>query len=222
MSDKSLYIFLDEGGNFDFSPSGTKYFTITSISTTRPFNWCAPLSELKYDLIQHNDLDLEYFHAAEDRQRVRDRVFAIVGESLDAVDIDTVVMEKRKTDPVLRSIEKFYPRMIGYLLQYIFKRYNSGEFEKFIIMTDRIPNNKKRNAIEKALKLELAKILPAEKRYLILHHASMSCFGIQMADYCNWAIFRKWERKDERSYALISKGIKSEFDIFRAGTRHYY
>lgn len=32
-----LYIFLDEGGNFDFSTGGTKYFTITALSKERPF-----------------------------------------------------------------------------------------------------------------------------------------------------------------------------------------
>ncbi len=32
-----LYIYLDEGGNFDFSANGTKYFTLTSVTTVRPF-----------------------------------------------------------------------------------------------------------------------------------------------------------------------------------------
>ena len=31
-----LYIFLDESGDFNFSPRGTKYFTITAISLTIP------------------------------------------------------------------------------------------------------------------------------------------------------------------------------------------
>jgi len=28
MKDNTLYMFIDEGGNFDFSPKGTKYFTL--------------------------------------------------------------------------------------------------------------------------------------------------------------------------------------------------
>ena len=31
------YIFLDEGGNFDFSPKGTRFFTLTSVTKARPF-----------------------------------------------------------------------------------------------------------------------------------------------------------------------------------------
>jgi len=72
-----LYIFLDEGGNFDFSPTGTKYFTLTCISKTRPFQIAPALDSLKYDLIE-TGLDIEYFHAAEDRQAVRDKVFAAI------------------------------------------------------------------------------------------------------------------------------------------------
>jgi hypothetical protein len=83
-------------------------------------------------------------------------------------------------------------------------------------------NNKKRQVIEKAIKLELVKILPKGKKYLILHHAAMSCIGIQVADYCNWAIFRKWEKEDNRSYQIIEGSIKSCFDIFKNGKSFYY
>ena len=66
-----LYIFLDEGGNFDFSLNGTRYFTLTCVTSQRPFPWDATFPSLKYDLIEKG-LDIEYFHAAEDRQIVRD------------------------------------------------------------------------------------------------------------------------------------------------------
>jgi len=62
-----LYLFLDEGGNFDFSKTGTKYFVITSLTKQRPFAAYKELVELKYDLIE-SGVNLEYFHAAEDRQ----------------------------------------------------------------------------------------------------------------------------------------------------------
>ncbi len=58
--------------------------------------------------------------------------------------------------------------------------------------------------------------------YLIFHHSSSSCIGLQVVDYCNWAIYRKWSRHDSRSYNMILPAIASEFDIFRTGGRHYY
>jgi hypothetical protein len=71
------YILLDEGGNFDFSPKGTRLFTLTSVTKVRPFQIAPVLDHLKYDLIE-TGLDLEYFHASEDRQPVRDQVFTAI------------------------------------------------------------------------------------------------------------------------------------------------
>ena len=71
-----LYIFLDEGGNLDFSKNGTKYFTITGLSKERPFEAFKASNNLKYDRIE-SGTEIEYFHASEDRQVVRDEVFKI-------------------------------------------------------------------------------------------------------------------------------------------------
>jgi len=54
----AIYIFLDEGGNFDFSDKGTKFFTLTSVLKRRPFNMYGQLTELRFDLIE-SGLDIE-------------------------------------------------------------------------------------------------------------------------------------------------------------------
>ena len=221
MSLQYLYVFLDEAGDFNFSVTGTKFFTFTTITKTRPFPWDTPLISLKYDLIEVG-LDIEYFHAAEDRQAVRDKVFTIIGNNLGNFRIDSLVIEKRKTGPTLQVLEKFYPRMIGYLLRYVLDPKNLKDFSEVIVITDSIPVSRKREAVEKAVKQTLSKMLPTSTKYRVLHHASKSCVGLQIADYCNWAIFRKSERQDLRSYELIRSGIRSEFDIFRPGMKYYY
>jgi len=45
---------------------------------------------------------------------------------------------------------------------------------------------------------------------------------LQIADYCAWAIQRKWERQDLRSYDLIRAKIRSEYDLWAKGTDYYY
>ncbi|MFP5434163.1 MAG: hypothetical protein ACLGIM_13765, partial [Alphaproteobacteria bacterium] len=45
---------------------------------------------------------------------------------------------------------------------------------------------------------------------------------LQLADYCTWAIQRKWERGDTRSYNLIKDRITYEYDMFQRGTTLYY
>lgn len=219
---KHLYIFLDEGGNFDFSKNGTKYFTMTSITVQRPFDFYVSLTSLKYDLMEDGPA-LEYFHASEDMQMVRDKVFAIIGKDIPDIIIDTVIVDKRKTNPALRDIKQFYLKMLGYLLKYICDNRNVELYESVIITTDKIPVNKKRQSVEKTIKKNLAGIMKsAEKPYQILHHNSKSSFSLQVVDYCNWAIFRKWEKEDDRSYDLIKNRIRSEFNIFEKGTTNYY
>lgn len=37
---------------------------------------------------------------------------------------------------------------------------------------------------------------------------------LQVADYCAWAIQRKWERDDKRSYALIEDRVTYEYNLW--------
>ena len=93
---------------------------------------------------------MEYFHAAEDRQAVRDRVFAIITSNIGNLRIDSLIVEKPKTGPAFQVVEKFYPRMIGYLIRYVLEPRNLREYAEVIVITDSIPVSRKREAIEKA------------------------------------------------------------------------
>ena len=44
---------------------------------------------------------------------------------------------------------------------------------------------------------------------------------LKATDYCCWAIQKKWERGDLRSYDLIEDKLRSEYDIF-SGWNDYY
>ena len=221
MADRFLYIFLDEAGNLDFSKTGTRYFLIGAITKERPFNAYKELTELKYDLTELGT-ELEYFHASENAQPVRSRVFDVIRRNLDGVRIDALVVDKRKTGPALQIEEKFYVRMLGYLLKYILDQHDLSQFKEVLVFTDSIPIQKKRATIEKAIKTTLAGLLPPTARYRLLHHGSKSNLDLQIADYCTWAIYRKWNSADPRSYQHIQAAVTSEFDIFRLGTTLYY
>lgn len=128
----SLYIFLDEGGDLNFSQSGTKFFTLTCVTKCRPFALDDHLLSLKYDLLEEG-LGLERFHASEDRQHVRNRVFEKIANSLKSFRIDSIVVEKRKTQPQLRVEETFYAVMLGYLLKHVFKKASSEKYSQVIV-----------------------------------------------------------------------------------------
>jgi len=203
---KTLYMFLDESGNLDFSEKGTRHFLLTAVTKERPFNAFRDLVDLKYDLIE-SGLGIEYFHASEDRQEVRNKVFSIIQRHMEGVRVDSIAVEKAKTHVELRSPERFYPNVLGFLIKAVLGDMPLAGYQEVIIMTDSVPVQKRRDAIAKAVKLTLADTLPPGVRHRIYHHESKSNLDLQVADYCCWAIYRKLASGDERSYSLIRDAV---------------
>jgi hypothetical protein len=179
--------------------------------------------ELKHGLVASHGLDLERFHATEDKQMVRDRVFDAIHEHArhECFDVDAVVVRKNKTNPAIRALELFYPRVLKVLLQYVFRHPSPGA-EKVLVWTDRIEVTRKRRAVEKAMKSYLANELRTVIPYSLFHHASASEPWLQVADYCGWSVYRKWTDRELRPYERIRPRVRSEFDIFERGGTEYY
>lgn len=194
---------------------------MTCVTCRRPFGFDADVSSLRYDWIERG-LAIEYFHAADDKQAVRDTVFEIIRSNLPYIRVDSVIVQKNKTHPSLRDEASFYSRMIGYLLRYVFDSIGEAQCDEIIVMTDRIPVLKKRRAVEKAVKMTLHDMALPTHAYRLMHYDSKSSSGLQVADYCNWAIYRWWAQKDDRSRSIIRPAIRSEFDIFKSGQTNWY
>lgn len=210
---RCAYIFLDESGNFDFSANGTRYFILTSISMRRPFLAIGPVDAYRHECLEIG-LDLESFHCAKDNRRVRERVFELIAAHLDAMLIDCLVIEKSKATVPLREGERLYPRMLGYLLRFVVRKELDRGAEEFVVITDTLPFIGKRRTAAVVVQRTLARMLPEGTRLQAFHHASCSHYGLQLADYCCWAMFRKWERGDVSHHDRIHSALRSEFDIF--------
>ena len=85
---------------------------------------------------------------------------------------------------------------------------------KIIVITDTIPVNKKRKAVEKSIQGAVAGNQLPGLKYRILHHQSRSHYGLQVADYCCWAIFRKWELGDRTWYDRIQLEVRRESNVY--------
>lgn len=220
MSDP-VYIFLDESGDLGFTRSGSRYFVLTSVIMQRPFDLYRTLEDLRYTCLEEGS-EFEYFHCANNTRSVRDRVFNILGAGMIERSVDSLIVEKPKTGPALQDEERFYPEMLAYLLRHVLNRPALAASGEVIMITDTPPLRRRRNATEKAVKNTLAKMLPHRVQYRVIHHSAKAHYGLQVADYCSWAIFRKYEVGDTSSYDKIQSAIQSEFDIFRRGSRYYY
>jgi hypothetical protein len=210
----AVYLFFDESGNLDFSRNGTRYYVFGALTTHEPAAFSRLLSEFRYELLSEG-VELEFFHATEDRQHVRDRVFRII-DSIGGFEFDAVIIDKAKVAPPLREETRFYPRFASELLTRVFERHpHPGE--RIVIVTDRLPVNRKRQAVEKAFKTFLRQKLQ-DRPFSIVHHSSAGHSGLQAADYCTWAIFKKWTTGEARPYEQVRRFVRSETEVAGAET----
>jgi len=217
-----LYVFLDESGDLAFQPNGSRFFVITSVTTEHPFDGAKALHDLRYDLLQKDAAIGECFHACEDKQAVRNEVFNVIRAHLKPLTIDSIIVEKRKTGPALQHIERFYPQILGYLLRFIFRQYDLQQYEKVMVIAASLFTGKQKRPAEKAVKTTLSLMLPIGTPYRLFPQSAKCNFDLQIADYCSWAIYKKWSGAEKRPYEIIYPRLRSEFDIFRRGERFYY
>lgn len=225
---RTLYIFVDESGNFDFTPNGSKYFILAALSTMQPFAFGSPLLQLRYDLLPNyacgqSIIDCGYFHASEDTQFVRDRVFDIVRRADHQARVDTVIAQKNKAMP-----DRYYSqplelyRLMGEsMLKYAFNRATWKGYDHVVLVFSSIFDKKKRGILKQVFKALIKKHAPNISFALYFHDSRFDVCN-QAVDYFCWAVFRKWESSDPRSHAPVQHLIKSEFDIFARGMQEFY
>jgi hypothetical protein len=215
-----LYVFADESGNFDFSrkQDASAYFILTTLTTTS----CQVGSEV-LELRRHLaweglGLDRE-FHATTDQQIVRDRVFAAIDGH--AFRLDSTILEKAKAQPHIRMTDaKFYRYAWYYHMRHVMPQIAQPHDEVLVVGAS-LGTRKQRSTFHDAVRDVILQVSPTVD-YRVAYWAAASEPCLQIADYCAWAIQRKWERQDLRSYDLIKDKIKTEYDLFRAGTTVYY
>ena len=117
------------------------------------------------------------------------------------------ILEKPKVSPDKRKEkDKFYIENLSFSIQRLLDKL---EIDKnFIIITDRLPVQKNKSKQVGALKKGIKEYIKSKKlnlRYDIFHHCSASSANLQIVDYISWAIFRKFEHKDDTFYKKIEK-----------------
>jgi hypothetical protein len=75
--------------------------------------------------------------------------------------------------------------------------------QQVLIYTDTLPMAKKESlAVNVTIKSECQKHLNGVP-FRVMHHTGDSNYWIQVADYCSWAINRKWEWAETEAYDLL-------------------
>lgn len=215
----SVYIFLDESGDLGLASGGSRFFALTGIVMERPFALYQELDVLRYNLLEEG-LDIEYFHCVNNVKRVRSQVFNLLTTQLSGITVHSVVVEKAKADQLLPERSRLYSVMVGALLRLTLNHPDIQNADRVVVITDKLPIQQQRRAAERAIKTAFSDLLPGDPPYQLLHHYSRAHYGLQIADYCCWAIFRKYESGDTSAYEMIRPAIMSEVDVLGDVDRH--
>jgi hypothetical protein len=217
-----IYIFVDESGNFDFSPKGSRYFILTAVVTEDPIQGVDSLLRWRHRVLARTvnppvkkPRECTHFHCSEDAQVTRDGVFEIISRL--TIDAFAIIVQKNKASPSLRGGD-FYERVFKGLIPYVVRRY--GRKRDVHVFVSQIELKRKREAMVGGLKRVLTE--RGITAYRLHLHPNHSHHMLQVSDYICWAVARKWEQNDDRSYRLIQHTIQSEFDLFARGTTTYY
>jgi hypothetical protein len=200
---EALHLYIDEAGNFDFGANGTAWIILTCVHVPWDCQRIARLAQLKHDLL-HEGLGLEYFHASEDNQRVRQRFLEAIRGILPQGAVKARIVLKSAVAEGLRHPEKFYPAFVGPLVE----RHTQQHSGNVYIFSDALPVNKKRRGLEKAVANKLSAGAKEGMSYTFLHHASKSNFDLQIADYCCWAIWRALTKGDRTALEVLGDSVE--------------
>jgi hypothetical protein len=214
-----VYVFGDEGGDLVFArkPSVSRYFIIGTV-TMGDCSVGNKLLELRRELAWQGT-QLEMFHATSDKQRVRDRVYDVLANS--DLRIDATILDKRKAQDHLRNDTLYFYKMAWFLhFKYVAPQI-CGPLDDLFVVASSLQIKKKKQGVKKAV----ADVVLQASPTAVFHSAFFAAASdpcLQAADYATWAVQRKWERNDSRSYNLIRPKIATAFEPFAIGSKTYY
>lgn len=106
------FIFTDEAGDFAFKrgPHVPNYFIVCSV-TLDSCDVGEALLKLRRQLAWEKAPIGDYFHASEDKQAVRDRVFGAIRN--ERFRVDATILEKAKAQPHIRENNETFCKYAG-------------------------------------------------------------------------------------------------------------
>lgn len=205
-----IYLYFDEAGDLNFKGFGTRHFLCGVLATRDPWS----IDEAIYSArkrVYHGRLVKESFHAAEELQAVRNVVFEAI-QNTGGFEYFVSVVEKKNVPSSYHDQARFYTFIADFTLRNALQHFPTAD--PIYLVTDRLPLKNKQDAIVKGFKNCLAELAEdGNRRYALSHDSLAGHPCLQVADYMNWAVYRKWESEDRRSYDIVSNFIKRELSF---------
>jgi hypothetical protein len=215
-----VYLFSDEAGDFTFNrqPNVSRYFIICSLTTTS-LDMSLALTRLRHELIREHMPVHDCFHATAEEAFVRNRVY----EEMMKHDFkfQATICEKSKAQPQVRTSKaRFYQYPWYYHFKHGIARYLKAG-DRLVVTAASVGTKKERLTYTNALE-DVVRQSATAFDWIVDFRPCQADPMLQAADYCAWAVGRKWERNDTRSYDLIKSRKSYEYELWAKGTTHHY
>jgi hypothetical protein len=183
---KSLFVFIDESGNFDFSPTGTGHLVLTAVICFRPMKSAATMLNLKYFRYSRG-LNSPQFHASHDRLATRLEVFNVISSIKSIKSFTAVITKPELSGQVVRPADIYHSFGVELAehLRTVTKR------RKVVIVFDKALKAREEDALVASLKSHFSQ---QDRDYLIYFHNVSKDPNAQIADYIAWANFGFFEK----------------------------
>lgn len=215
-----IYLFSDEAGDFTFNrePNISRYFIICSVTTTS-LDISLALTRLRHDLIREHLPVRDCFHATSEDAFVRERVYKEMLKH--EFKFQATICEKSKAQPQVRASKaRFYKYPWYYHFKHAIAPYLKAE-DRLIVTAASIGTKKERLTYTNALEDVVHQSAPGTD-WIVDFRPCQADPMLQAADYCAWAVGRKWERGDAKTYDLIKARKTYEYELWKKGTKEYY
>ncbi|MGX1739159.1 DUF3800 domain-containing protein [Corynebacterium flavescens] len=214
---RTLFVFMDESGDLQFTPQGKQHFILSAVYTDDPASLASEMQKLKYDLLAKGSDDLE-FHATQNTKGTRKRVVDLLCE-LEGYGVHSLWIDKAYTHPTYQDEVKLLALFGTAMGKWIHKARSDG-YDKVVMIFDSVLTGKKQSAFIKELKPCLKE---TGKEFKILFHPVKQDLNGQVADYFSWSFFRSMEGGDhEHFYRLKARTEWTNFNLFQRGHIRYW
>jgi hypothetical protein len=117
-------------------------------------------------------------------------------------------LEKAKVQPAARMTDEHFYQVAWYLhMKHVAPRVARVSDALLVVSASLGANQRER--FQLAVRNVIQQVSPTPA-FRVASWDARSDPCLQITDYCAWAIQRKWERSDDRSYRLIAAKIASE------------
>jgi hypothetical protein len=200
--DKTLFIFIDESGDFDFGPLGSRHFVMAGISTFKPWESALEMQKLKYALLSQGR-NVETFHASPNQQIVRNQVFHNFSK-IKGLEGHVVFGEKSElmteTDDGFQMHFKFASEVLLNLINV----QAVTEVNPIVVVIDQALSPKRQKAFHLSIKSHLRLM---RHSFHIYFHSMKTDLNGQIADYVAWAKFKQLERGEHRPWQVLNNSL---------------